>query len=412
MESLIVFSARSQSLIQQLQPLVDDVFLGEAHATVNKTMAKAKVVGWLATNTLPANAPIYLVEALRVSLLKDLCEKNDQNEAASPGWAAKALFAFLALAGTVVAICQGFDGIATLLGLTSAIPAAFIFFAGIAFALLSVGVFYGFDLVEISRNLGVKLSKTRQLLDIFVEQSELIGKLRKVIDDSYIDCINIKQLRSLQDMTAMLLLRFNALDKARRDYKAALDSPYLKMAKLIFSAMSGVLFFSAGFFAAQTLTTALVGLFSTAAASAFLPIFIPSVCIGIAALGIYWFVERPGFENLVGRWLGLEQSAIDALTDEDSVKEQRGDLELLQRKLNKQIEKQQRLVRYGVEVAELSSALSSNELQSGLSVGIGSRAAIAGQSHSAQDSHPRFFYRSRSLDNIDTETTRMDLQVA
>ena len=108
----------------------------------------------------------FLIAFLQASLLKDLNDslnlsapKKDKTKKVS--LSKKAKFGLLAIAGTIYFGCEGFDGITAILGAFSSIPNIAFFAVGTLFSILSVIVFYSFDLVEISKNLGVKFSDAR-----------------------------------------------------------------------------------------------------------------------------------------------------------------------------------------------------------------------------------------------------------
>ncbi|MCP0912813.1 hypothetical protein NKV53_00240 [Legionella sp. 27cVA30] len=308
-----------------------------------------ELVAWLKTSPQYPVTLRYKMESLRAALLEDLHgsffeneEIDNTNELPAP-WYNKVQFVALLIAGTVLAICEGFDGIAAILGMFEAVPSSVIFIAGLAFSFLSVVVFYGFDLLAISSNLGVKLQESSQLIDVFLRQIEQIKLLRKKIDEYYPkveqlsgeDALN--ELNSLKEMIAMLKHRYKSMDEAREIYKTRLHAPHIRIMKLVIAAVTGVLFFGGGFFAGQSLAMAIAGFFVASVAPTFWPILLVSVAVGLAALYTYWFIERPGLENLVGRWFGLDQEKIDALADEAITAHQLAKLEKLERKLDQQI---------------------------------------------------------------------------
>ncbi|AHE68274.1 hypothetical protein Loa_02744 [Legionella oakridgensis ATCC 33761 = DSM 21215] len=250
----------------------------------------------------------------------------------------------MAFAGTALAVCEGFDGITSVLGLFSSVPVYAVFAAGIAFSILSVVVFYGFDLVEISKNLGVKLRHSPALLDVLLDQIQQIKELRKKIDARYATANNLEELQTMRDMLAMLAIRYQALDDARESYKKALHNPYLNALKTSMALTTGVLFFGGGFFAGQSLAMVTIAtLFGASVTATFWPVVLVSVAIGLAAFSIYWFVERPGLENLVGRWFGLDKDKIDLLADEEIVQKQQEKLTMLDSKIAARLESQQQL---------------------------------------------------------------------
>lgn len=296
-----------------------------------------ELVAWLSKTIILDKETQFLLETLRAALLQDLF--NAIPESAELGSSVdpqsnEALFRFLTIVGTTVAICEGFDGIASILGLFPAVSPVVIFMAGIVFAALSVIVFCGFDLVAISKNLGVDIEQKHQLIDAFLEQVEQIDKLREVIS---IRCIqgDAEEQRVLLQMSTMLATRYAALDEARGIYKADLNDHYLTTAKSLTSAVAGVLFFGGGFFSGQSLGLACARLFTSSVSAVYWPILVVSFVVGFAALSIYWFVERPGLESLVSRWLGLDEDKINTFVDDNVVREQRRGLSQLTGQVDK-----------------------------------------------------------------------------
>ncbi|WP_133127590.1 hypothetical protein [Legionella nagasakiensis] len=343
----ITLSEHSKQLINQLPSLIDDAVLREWQSL--DTIDRSALIAWLKQSNQDKKSR-FLLESLRASLLKDLSdsflsdEKKDNKKEQPAPWYRKAQFGLLAFAGTALAVCEGFDGIASILGLFSSVPVYVVFAAGLAFSLLSVVVFYGFDLIEVSKNLGVKLRHSPALLDVLLEQIQQIKALRKKIDACYASATSLEDLQAMRDMIAMLEQRYQDLDDARASYKQSLHNPYLRALKISMAAATGVLFFGGGFFAGQSLAMLAVStFFATSVAATFWPVIAVSVAIGLAAFSIYWFVERPGLENLVGRWFGLDKEKIDVLADEEEVKKQQNKLTALDKKIAARLESQTQL---------------------------------------------------------------------
>lgn len=306
-------------------------------------LTSTEVVTWL-SRSFPELAPHqYMLEALRASMMQDLLRAMLNNEQPGskkekPGWLTRLHFGLLAILGTIVAVCDGFDSISSILSLFSHVPASVVCLAGLFFSVLSVAIFYGFDLITISSNLGVKLHQSPRLLDKLLAESSVIKQLQKRLDSIYVDMNTVAELHEMHDLVAMLQERYAALQNARQSYQAALNRRSLQIAKRVTSAIAGILFFGGGYLAGQTLATTIAGIFFSTTAAIFWPIAMASVLVGVAAVCIYWYVERPGLENLVGRWFGLDKEKIDAFTDAESIRKVTQSLTTLQRKLTQKIE--------------------------------------------------------------------------
>ena len=329
----VSISNRSKELISQLLPLVGDDDLKALNSLDNDELSRDALVSWL-TRDIPHNKKSrLLLESLRVALLKDLHESflmpekcTEKKKKKPSGWFGTLKLTLLAIAGTVLAVCEAFDGISSILGLFTTLPTVLIFSLVIVSSALSVSVFFGFDLVEISRNLGVKFGRSRQMLDIFMDQVEQIDVIKKDIDDCYSETTDTAELQFFQRTIEMLRIRYNYLDGVRATYTSALKNPYLRVAKLVMASISGAVFFCGGFFAGQSLAIMVGSLFAASVSATFWPIILVGAVVGLAALCIYWFVQRPGLTNLVGRWLGLDRDKIDVFAGDEFVEGRKEEL--------------------------------------------------------------------------------------
>jgi len=136
-------------------------------------------------------------------------------------------------------------------------------------------------------------------------------------------------------MQKMLCIRYDALDKARNAYTRSLENRYLIAAKFVMAAIAGVSFFGAGFFAGQSLSMWIASSVAGTVSVTFWPIILVSVVVGIAALCLYWFTQRPGLMNLVGRWFGLDKDKIDVFASKEAVHERKEELKNLEKYIPK-----------------------------------------------------------------------------
>ena len=267
----------------------------------------------------------FRIESLRTSLLQDIYD-SFQNTKEKTGAGTKAdsrlgkiKLGFLALAGTVLAFCQGFDGIVSLLGSFLVVSSGVVFSIGLCFALLSVAVFYLFDLVDISKNLVVSVGHSNRLLDVFLEELVCIDKLRAMIDAQTNRDLRKEDKTVYVALVAMLQKRFHAFDRERDFYNKAAQNIWLRCAKGLTTALAGLFFFGGGFFAGQTLALTVAGFLVISVLPSFWPVVVVSMAVGLAAFSIYWFLQRPALENLIGRWVGLDKSRIDEFSHTDKV---------------------------------------------------------------------------------------------
>ncbi|WP_051555220.1 hypothetical protein [Legionella fairfieldensis] len=291
------------------------------------TFTYPEFINWFNSNQKIDNKTRYILESLYTSLLVDLrnslsIQIKDETTGKTTNGFSKLKFILLAIAGTIFCGCEGFDGITAMLGVFS-LPVIATFAAGILFSALSIMVFYAFDLVAISNYLGVALKKTPEIVDIYLEQVKEIESLRITYDKRYTthDC---RQLKEDIALIRELIRRYNDLDKVRNTLTELKENKSLKVAKYATAAIAGVIFFSGGFFAGQTVALAIAGLFfASAIVPTFWPVVLVSVLVGLAAFSVYWFVERPGIENLIGRFMGLDQEKIDKFCSDKKVEVQK-----------------------------------------------------------------------------------------
>lgn len=230
---------------------------------------------------------------------------------------AKVKFWGLVVSGTLLAACEGFDGIVAILGVIS-LPTVAVAAVGSFFALASVLVFYGFDVKEISKNLGVGFKDATQSIDIYLEQLRVLQQFTQTLAGQLLNAQTSERCQQLRDLLKVMQARLVDLNKAKNVFSGGRDNRVIKAAKLIVAGIAGVLFFSSGFFAGQTIGLA----FFAGVSASFPPVLALSIVVGLAAFAIYWFVERPGLEHLVGNKLGVDREKIDQLLEGvDGVKE-------------------------------------------------------------------------------------------
>lgn len=276
-------------------------------------------LGYLNTGRLPADqaATQFLRQSFNLALMSDLLAeiqnaKNEPHSGAS--WLNYAKFFALTLAGIVFFGCEGYDSIATFMGIFN-LPGLLVMSLALGFSLLSITVFFGFELVEISNNLNVELKSMPWALDTYYNQLVTIRALRKVVAEK-IPADENHQIRMEQYLIIIRMLkkRFDELDEARDKYRHAHQNLVLRLAKIIASVLAGILYFGGGFFAGQSVAIVVIGLIlGSAVHPGFWPVIALSIVVGLAAFSIYWFVQRPGLQSLMARWVGLDEQKIDAL---------------------------------------------------------------------------------------------------
>lgn len=261
-----------------------------------------------------------LGEIQQIFIPSDLDNAGAEGQQRELGWLKWTL---LAAAGTIYAACDGFDGITTILALFPTIPLSFILAAGFVFAFLSVLVFYGFYLVDLSNKSDVKVSEQAQLIDLRLAQAKHLSRLVMICQMKLKMCDDPEELRALITLVVLLENLYTGLEHARDQYESQLYNPYLRMTKTIAAIFLGILFFGYGFFGGQSLALTMLGLVVLSSTAAFWPVMAISVAVGLAALSVYWLVERPGLEKLVSRFFGLDENKIEQLPDTTCIDKQK-----------------------------------------------------------------------------------------
>lgn len=336
----IKLSLRSQQLIKQY------CFAGQLPKKIKPRLNLALLLSWLNDELIlgkvkPQTLDLTLI-SLQAELLHDLfialdkngVVKKDKDEILSR--LSNKQFLFLTGAGILVAACQGFDGIVTMLSVFT-LPSAIIIGVGLIFSLVSIAVFCGFDLVKATQIIGVKPSETYQLLDLYLQQLNLIKVIRKKIDTYCLTELSPKDLKQLELILCMLQKRFSSLVQAGQQFELALNSKGMFLAKTLISAMSAILFFGGGFFAGQSVALFISGLMVNTALAAFAPVTFFSTLVGFAALSIYWYVERPELNKLVSNWFGLNEDGVAKLSDKELIAKEEIKINTLKEKINSAI---------------------------------------------------------------------------
>lgn len=337
MPSMVPLSHRTKRRMRRLCQLMEEptlsLWLEQDHVDWAECMA------WLHTTHSTVGRHRGLLEAVRVSMLCDLhasfletpADNNTKNRALS-GWINRIRFHALVVAGALVAMCSGFNGIVAILG-TFAAPMLAVVGAGILIAAVSFALFYHFERVDMSKRLGVGLKPSHQLLDVCLEEVQQIKCLRRAIDEQYVKARQDDELERLHAMIRMLHYRYDALNDLREHYRAKLNNPYVNAVKRGVAVMEGAIILASGFFAGKSLGLVIIASLGITASAAFWPIFIGSMVLSLSAFALYWYVERPKYQNRIGGLLGYDKDKIDAFTAPETVERQKRKLTVLEKNI-------------------------------------------------------------------------------
>ncbi|KTD65388.1 coiled-coil protein [Legionella santicrucis] len=310
----------------------------------------------------------FILVSLQTALLRDLglsmkgeYEKIEKKNNSDSSGMSKIKFLFLTSAGILVTACQGFDGVVTMLSVFALSPSIMLG-VGFAFILLSVIVFFGVDLVKVSNALGVKLSEYK-LLDAYLLQLQNIKTIRKKINDYTLVTMSKEDLQRLELILSMLQKRFMFLAVASKQFDEALNSKNMQMIKTAISGVSALFFFGGGFFAGQSVALFISSLVLDSVLPTFWPIIVFSALVGLSALSIYWYVERPGLEKLVANWFGLNEENVQQLCDKNSLDKETKKLASLKEKVISTTRLTKKLVQLEYEINGNEQSLTSETIR-------------------------------------------------
>ncbi|CAM2753231.1 hypothetical protein [Legionella worsleiensis] len=336
----VELSDRSQQLIKKLADLrlLEAIIPGHSAPSLDAS----QLVLWLADDIdAPDSLPKYskkqfhyTLALLRAELLSDLLaamphpDVRIEKKESSTSVTNQNKLILLAIAGTLLAACEGFDSIISLLSALS-IPALVTLVFGVFFSILSVVVFYGFDLVQVVQNLGFKFRDTPKLSDIYLAQINEIKAIRRKINAMDLTKKTLSELEIYGQIIFMLQKRLNWSVQASKQFEKALYSEKIIIVETIVSWVAGIMFFGGGYFAGQSVAIFVLELFMAVVSPTFLPVVLFSLGIGLAAFCIYWNVERAGIKQLITSWFGLDEENIEKLCDSANMANQEQKLEHL-----------------------------------------------------------------------------------
>ncbi len=290
------------------------------------------VIEWLTQDISCADKhQHFLLEQLRAGLLKNLrkhllsvlsqpvLEASNQEDGDNASSVNELMFGLLLFSGTVLAVCEGYDYVTSILSCLTWIPSSVVCVVGLAFAMLSIMLFYGFDLEEISKNLNVKIITPLHLLDIYLQQVNEMEAIQQWLQRQIYDAENLQELEKLKVTLDMLVAVHHRLNVARYKFEQVLRDPFLICLKSATAILAGFIAFGSGYLASQSLSLTIVGLFLTSVSVTSLPVLAICSAIGLAAAGVYWHVERPGIENLIGKLMGLDNESMRKFEQETSL---------------------------------------------------------------------------------------------
>ncbi|MDR3502306.1 MAG: hypothetical protein P4L79_06950 [Legionella sp.] len=320
-------SSHSQELLSKFQIACG---LGQQES-IPSSLELTSFLSWFHERSTVIDSPThsqqeieFLLLSLRTELLHDLCwamngDVNIGNKAKNDlSWHNTVKLGLLTTAGILVAACEGFDCVVTIMSIF-ALPSAVILASGFIFSTLSIIAFCGLELAKLSDSLEIKLTDAYKLLDVYLQQYDEIKNIRKKIAKYSLLRLPEDELQHLAQIVTLLEQRFTQLRTAGDQFEQVLHSGQMHSAKLALSTISAALLFGGSFCAAQTASLCLFGLIMTTVTPASLPILLCSTLVGLAALSLYWYVEFPGLESVVSNWLGLDETKIAALCNRDSL---------------------------------------------------------------------------------------------
>lgn len=269
-------------------------------------------------------------QRVQLALLKDLYrhlkpsrpQEDEQTKQTKPSWWAKLQFGLLLLAGTIYFACEGFDGIVTLLGAFS-VPTMVTLGVGLAFALLSVLVFYASDLMAIAETLKVGIHSGPKLVNLYLQEARLYKKLRKAIEKQFLNLnASTEDCEDYQRILKLINPRRETLYKQLNNLQDKRKSPWRRAVKLVAGLVIGIIFFSAGFFIGQTVALFALGLFISNILPTFWPVMLIASFVGLTSFGIYWFTDRSSVDKLASYITDIDEAQIDECSNRGDQKKE------------------------------------------------------------------------------------------
>ena len=262
---------------------------------------------------------------LRTSLLKDIEKtlkeqlQEAQYEEVKKSNKNKLKLWLLAIGGALFFACEGFDGMTSIFGLATV--SGFISLGvALIFSVFSVMVFFGFGLKQISEHLEVKFKDAPEYVNEYVIELDEIEQILDTIDNLFKESTPLeKQLDEYTQLIIALKFRIADIQQIKLKLDVARNQTKVKLFKTGFSLLTGIIFFSSGFFTGQAVALTIAGLFMTVSAT-FPPILAASALIGLVSFLVYWYLERPGIENLIGRKMSLDDEKLDKLDSKRTYK--------------------------------------------------------------------------------------------
>ncbi len=230
-------------------------------------------------------------------------------------------YTIIVIAGILLAACEGFDGMTSLISILH-LPALVILLAGLAFSLLSIIVFYGYELQQVAQNLGIEPKLAPELLDIYLAQLNEIKTIRRRLSVRYLVAQNESQLDETLKIIHLLCTSLIQIQQAAEVFNTTLNSRKIIWIKAAVTCIAGLLFFSSGFFAGNSVALFLLHMALPAMSMTAWPVILLSVLVGLAALSLYWYVEKVGLTKIISHWFGLNEDKIEQLCNSDSEKEE------------------------------------------------------------------------------------------
>lgn len=285
-----------------------------------------------------------LLESLKAELLRDLrhhikskqsLKKNKKKTSVFN----QVLFSTTILAGILVYLAENLDSSLSLLvyaGLGGFVTLAL----GILFSLLSLLVFFAFDLKQISNSFGIEIKDVPHKIDCYLQQLEESRALLLAVSEKIQasdDPVELKQYISILNLIDQ---QFGQISIAQNKLEKSLNDPKMKTAKIITTATVGLFFAAGGYFTGEAVVLLVAGLVTTAVPATWL-VIAAGLAIGLCAYYLYFRTEGSSVKNWLGSRFGLDKEKIDQLSDKKAFKQDKGLLKTTQALLQKKLPEDQ-----------------------------------------------------------------------
>jgi len=247
----------------------------------------------------PPEITVPLIE--RRDYVRSLCQLRKEMNLELPeeilGRWSRGLYFILKTLGILVPVADATTGAYALLSLIPHIASWIAILVASALAFLATIVYLAFEIDQVQDNLQIDAANWKLLDDmLWAEGDALLAIVREVGKINSQHSLTKDELERLNQYIAA----FN--EKSTEKQKI---SVLLPITRVLISVLTGVFFFSGGYFLADPFLQAVSSMTGLPVLDEYaIPL---GVLLGLLSLGVYIFCQQPKVDNLVGRFFGVDE---------------------------------------------------------------------------------------------------------